>query len=259
MRGSDSRTGRCSAMLTWRIGFPRGIRCAGSGRSSMPHWPSSMASSRRSTRSKGRPSIAPERLLRAALMQILFSVRSERQLMEQMQYNLLFRWFVGLGDRRCGLGADRVHQEPRPPADDGHRAQVPGGDPGARGGRAAAVGRAFLRRRHAGPGLGLDEELQAESRSRSRRRRPRRSAAAACRTHRRAAQPNSGKTDTARRQRQDGDDRHDSADADGRNAEVDFRGQKRSNETHASVTDPDARLTAKARASRRSSASWATR
>ena len=46
---------------------------------------------------EGRPSIAPERLLRASLVQILFSVRSERQLMEQMQYNLLFRWFVGLG------------------------------------------------------------------------------------------------------------------------------------------------------------------
>ena len=45
----------------------------------------------------GRPSIAPERLLRAALIQILFSIRSERQLMEQLQYNLLFRWFVGLG------------------------------------------------------------------------------------------------------------------------------------------------------------------
>jgi transposase len=46
---------------------------------------------------EGRPLIAPERLLRAALIQILFSVRSERQLMEQMQYNLLFRCFVGLG------------------------------------------------------------------------------------------------------------------------------------------------------------------
>jgi transposase len=45
----------------------------------------------------GRPSIPPERLIRASLIQILFSVRSERQLMEQMEYNLLFRWFVGLG------------------------------------------------------------------------------------------------------------------------------------------------------------------
>jgi transposase len=44
----------------------------------------------------GRPSIAPERLLRATLLMILFSIRGERQLMEQMNYNLLFRWFVGL-------------------------------------------------------------------------------------------------------------------------------------------------------------------
>jgi transposase len=45
---------------------------------------------------KGRPSIAPERLLKALLLQAFFSVRSERQLMEQLDYNLLFRWFVGL-------------------------------------------------------------------------------------------------------------------------------------------------------------------
>src|SRR5579863_6608404 len=43
----------------------------------------------------GRPSIAPEKLLRALLLQMLFSVRSERLLMEQLHYNLLFRWFVG--------------------------------------------------------------------------------------------------------------------------------------------------------------------
>ena len=43
----------------------------------------------------GRPSIAPEKLLRALLLQVLYSVRSERLLMEQMGYNLLFRWFVG--------------------------------------------------------------------------------------------------------------------------------------------------------------------
>ena len=45
---------------------------------------------------KGRPSIAPEKLLRALLLQALYSVRSERLLMEQLDYNLLFRWFVGL-------------------------------------------------------------------------------------------------------------------------------------------------------------------
>ena len=44
----------------------------------------------------GRPSIPPERLLRALLLQIFYSVRSERLLMEQLNYNLLFRWFVGM-------------------------------------------------------------------------------------------------------------------------------------------------------------------
>ena len=45
----------------------------------------------------GRPSIAPEKLLRALLLQALYTIRSERQLIEQIEYNLLFRWFVGLG------------------------------------------------------------------------------------------------------------------------------------------------------------------
>ena len=44
----------------------------------------------------GRPSIPPEKLLRALLLQALYTIRSERQLMEQLDYNLLFRWFVGL-------------------------------------------------------------------------------------------------------------------------------------------------------------------
>jgi len=44
----------------------------------------------------GRPSIPPEQLLRALLLQAFYSIRSERQLMEQLNYNLLFRWFVGL-------------------------------------------------------------------------------------------------------------------------------------------------------------------
>ncbi len=44
----------------------------------------------------GRPSVAPEQLLRALLLQVLYSIRSERMLMEQLEYNLLFRWFVGL-------------------------------------------------------------------------------------------------------------------------------------------------------------------
>lgn len=44
----------------------------------------------------GRPSIAPGKLMRAMLLQVLYSVRSVRHLVEQIQYNLLFRWFVGL-------------------------------------------------------------------------------------------------------------------------------------------------------------------
>src|SRR5215211_5919124 len=54
--------------------------------------------------SMGRPSIAPEMLLRATLLQAFFSVRSERMLMEQINYNLLFRWFVGCRwMARCGM------------------------------------------------------------------------------------------------------------------------------------------------------------
>src|SRR6266436_3738305 len=45
----------------------------------------------------GRPSIAPEKLLRALLLQALYSIRSERMLIEQLDYNLLFRWFIGIG------------------------------------------------------------------------------------------------------------------------------------------------------------------
>jgi len=46
---------------------------------------------------RGRPSVPPEQLLRALLLQVLYAIRSERQLMEQIDFNLLFRWFVGLG------------------------------------------------------------------------------------------------------------------------------------------------------------------
>ena len=56
-----------------------------------------MRSSRSSTRRPARPSIPPERLLRALLLQAFYTIRSETQLMEQLDYNLLYRWFVGLG------------------------------------------------------------------------------------------------------------------------------------------------------------------
>src|SRR5215207_5165034 len=87
--------------------------------------------------SMGRPSIPPEMLLRATLLQAFFSVLSERLLMEQINYNLLFRWFVGL---------------------------VPFGAVVAAAGQDAALGRALLGRRDADRRLGLDEELPAEGR-----------------------------------------------------------------------------------------------
>ena len=58
----------------------------------------------------GRPSIPPEKLLRAMLLQTFYSIRSERRLMERLEYDLLFRWFVGIGvddaawDRRTAIG-----------------------------------------------------------------------------------------------------------------------------------------------------------
>src|SRR5215471_17326428 len=172
----------------------------------------------------GRPSIAPERLLRAALIQILFSIRSERQLMEHMQYNLLFRWFVGLGiddpawvptvftknrDRllntdiaRQFLAAILAHKDVAPLLSDEHFS-VDGTLI-----KAWASMKSFQPKAGAEgsepPGAGSSGSGEASAE------------AQACE----AAAP----VDK------------------GRNAEVDFHGQKRSNETHGSVTDPDARL-----------------
>ncbi len=61
----------------------------------------------------GRTSIPPERLLSASLLQVVYSVRSERLLMEQLDYNLLIRWFVWLEHRRSGLGPLDVLVQPR--------------------------------------------------------------------------------------------------------------------------------------------------
>src|ERR1700720_5032064 len=57
----------------------------------------------------GRPSIPPEKLLRAMLLQVFYTIRSERQLMERLEFDLLFRWFVGIGV----VGSLDIFQEPR--------------------------------------------------------------------------------------------------------------------------------------------------
>ena len=150
----------------------------------------------------GRPSIPPEKLLRAMLLQAFYSIRSERQLMERLEYDLLFRWFVGIGVDDAAWDHSTFSK---------NRDRLLEGDVAAK--FLAAVlaqprvkrllsTRSLLGRRDADRSLGVDEELQAE-------RWPRWRAAGR---------------------------------GGGRNAEADFHGEKRSNETHASTTDPDARL-----------------
>jgi transposase len=180
---------------------------------------------------EGRPSIAPERLLRASLVQMLFSVRSERQLMEQMHYNLLFRWFVGLGiddpvwvptvftknrDRllttemsRRFLAAILAHREVAPLLSDEHFS-VDGTLVKAWASMKSFQPKADVTRpdEDSGPGDPPATRLDAPDQPRS--------------------QPET--TPMTRPARRD------------RNAEVDFRGEKRSNATHASTTDPEARL-----------------
>src|SRR6202007_1331334 len=86
----------CSVTGIASSGLPRIIRCARSCGLSTWRWRPCRRNSRGCTPRFVRPPIPPERLLRALLLQAFYSVRSERQLMEQLEYNLLFRWFVGL-------------------------------------------------------------------------------------------------------------------------------------------------------------------
>ncbi|WP_283180193.1 IS5 family transposase [Gemmobacter sp. 24YEA27] len=177
----------------------------------------------------GRPSIAPERLIRASLIQILYSVRSERQLMEQMQYNLLFRWFVGLGidddvwvptvftknrDRllntemsRKVMAAILAHRAVAPLLSDDHFS-VDGTLV-----KAWASMKSFRPKAEGAPG---EDEGPGDPTVR-------RTAADAQPTRYETPLMPGPKPST-------------------RNAEVDFRGKRHSNATHVSTTDPDARL-----------------
>ena len=119
----------------------------------------------------GRPSIAPEKLLRAQLLQMLYSIRSERLLMEEMDYNLLFRWFVGLNADDEVWDATSVHQEPRPLAGGRCGQRVSGAGGRASAGERSDLGRTFHRGRHAAGSVGESEELSTRKRA---SRRPRR-------------------------------------------------------------------------------------
>ena len=152
---------------------------------------------------RGRESIAPEKLLRALLLQALFSVRSERQLMEQITYNMLFRWFVGLS-MEAPVWDVTVFTK--------NRNRLLAGDI-ARGFLAA-----ILVDPHVKPLLS-DEHFSVDGTLIE--------AWASMKSFR----PKDGSGEPP---------------APGRNGEVDFRGEPRSNDTHASTTDPDARLYKKA-------------
>jgi len=107
----------------------------------------------------GRPSIPPERLLRALLLQAFYTVRSERQLMEQLDYNLLFRWFVGLSPDEPVWDAT-VFCKNRDRLLDGDIAAKFFASAGAK----TALQRAFLRRWDADRSVGQHEELCTEGR-----------------------------------------------------------------------------------------------
>src|SRR6266404_1511599 len=113
----------------------------------------------------GRPSIPPEKLLRALLLQAFYSVRSERQLMEQLGYNLLFRWFVGLSlDAEVWDVTVFTKNRERLIAGDIASKFMAATEPGA--GQGAAVGRPFLGGWDADRGVGEHEELSPEGRQR---------------------------------------------------------------------------------------------
>jgi len=109
----------------------------------------------------GRPSIAPEKLLRALLLQVLYSVRSERMLMEQLDYNLLFRWFVGLSMDDPIWDATVFYQEPRAAARGRGGAGLFSTSGGTGAGPGSALDGALHGRWHPDRGLGRPQKLQA--------------------------------------------------------------------------------------------------
>lgn len=147
----------------------------------------------------GRPSIPPEKLLRALLLQAFFTVRSERQLMQQITYNMLFRWFLGLAMDAPVWDATVFTK---------NRDRLLEGDIAHRF-LAAILSNAQVAPLLSSEHFSVDGTLiEAWASMKSFR-------------------PRDGSGEPP---------------APGRNGERDFHGEKRSNETHASTTDPDARL-----------------
>lgn len=154
----------------------------------------------------GRPSIAPEQLLKALLVQVLYTIRSERQLCEQLDYNLLYRWFVGLGmsgavwdPSTFAKNRDRLMEGEI--ADKFFRSVVE-----------FAEKKKLISKEH----FSVDGSL----------------------VHAWASLKSFQKKE---------ENRDDSEDPQGRNPSVDFKGERRSNETHESTTDPQAKLFTKSK------------
>ena len=107
----------------------------------------------------GRPSIPPEQLLRALLLQVLYTVRSERLFMEELDYNLLFRWFVGLNMDDPVWHPTTLYEEPGPAAGRRGCGNLLRCDPPSGPAGRSAVRRILHRGRHATGSLGEPEEL----------------------------------------------------------------------------------------------------
>jgi transposase len=195
---------------------------------------------------EGRPSIAPERLMRASLVQILFSIRSERQLMEQLQYNLLFRWFVGLSiDEPVWVPTVFTKNRDRLLTTDMSRKLMT----------------AILAHEKVAPLLSDDhfsvDGTLVEAWASFKSFRPKSSASGAPPPGADPPPPpastGTGREADGTAERGEGEmtksegNTGESEPVIGRNVERDWRGQTWSNATHASVTDPDARLYRKAK------------
>ena len=164
----------------------------------------------------GRPSIPPEKLLRALLLQAFYGIRSERQLMEQLNYNMLFRWFVGLSMDAAVWDVTTFSK---------NRDRLLEGDVAQR--LLAAV---TTQSRVAA--LMSDEHFSVDG-----------TLIQAWASHK-SFRPKASDDDAPPPAGPDGNTQSGDG-APGRNGEKDWRGQQRSNETHRSLTDPDARLARK--------------
>jgi transposase len=159
----------------------------------------------------GRPSIAPEKLLRAMLLQAFYSIRSERQLMERLEFDLLFRWFVGLGVDDAAWDHSTFSK---------NRDRLLEGDVAARF-LTAVLAQPRVKRLLSSDHFSVDGTL-IEAWASMKSFKPKQA----------SGNPSGGSSP---------------GHGGGRNAEADFRDEKRSNDTHASRTDPEAKLYRKGR------------